>query len=649
MNIPATEPVYTTCYTGFKGVDFTSQLCSPNRFPKGKNFIITDMVEKRPGYKLLNRFEGKINGLYNAIINGVKYYIIHEGSNLHSMTSFEDESVLLLQGILNSSSDGFYCNGYFYILTGQEYIRTDGKTAQIINENTYSNPFYIEAVDTSYKSESTYISIRYTERFEETNYYENLMLRFYNEGFNQNSLTGYACVSYTSFNNVVDSEGATVILKGYLLPPNAKYGKAYIEFDGGYSEKFDITREYVGSQTADGKYIYYVQTPKTSENYKYVGKPFKIYYPVDVTDRKIYTCKTSTFIQYGNGMYFFFTGNSEEPNMDWQSELNNPAYFPSDNYSIYGTEDEILGYGQYGENVVIFKKGSGDNNIYIKSALEIEGLGVTFPTSVCVGGAIGGVSRRTIKNLNGETLYLTNEGIYALTSLSTTNMKVTRNRSYFVDGKLLKETGLENAVSCVWKNKYILSVNGNCYILDGGQPLSYREGSNNDYVYECLYWDNINATAFMVEGELLYFGTQDGSIYLFDENIYTDEGTGVECIVATKLDDDGDFMAYKKMKKKGTGLLVKPYKRSTFDISFLYDDYESVFVKSVYADIFDFNDIDFDRFTYETSENPRVIPFLKKSKKYKSIQIIIRSNNDEPFGFMSIIKRYTFNNFVKRS
>lgn len=686
MNIPAAESVYTTKYTGFKGVDFTSQICSPYRFPKAKNFIITDMVEKRPGYKALKTFtDGKINGMFCTIIDGITYYLIHTGSNLYSLTSFDAEPILLLSDLNNAKSMGFYANGYYYILTGKDIIRTNGVEAGVINEKTYNKPYQI----TNWTS--TYSKTTYSETEENFSINDDLLTCKMNNigeipirwkgggegaarygaffevaddwswelvveecGLEQlsterNLLSGWGAIEFPNFNNSYNNKNRNYNC-GYPLPEDAaKFAYCVLMYEDGSCEYGEASRMKL---TLDGNYLNYLEIFPTTLNNKHLEEPFKIYYELDsdiCKNYEIYKSTATTYIQYGNGVYFFFTGNSTEPNMDWQSELNDPTYIPADNYTVYGTEDEILGYGQYGEYVAVFKKGSNDNNIYIKTAQNIDGLGVVFPVSIGVGGAVGGISPHTIRNLNGETLYLTKEGVYALTSLSLTNMKVTRNRSYFVDGQLLKEENLENAIATIWKNKYVLCVNNHCYILDAGQPLQYRDGSNNDYTYECLYWDNIPATTFMSVDNDLYFGTEDGRVCIFTDGEYSDDGADIDTVVATLLDDDGNYMAWKKMKKKGTGLLVKPYLKSSFDISFLYDNYENTLVKTAYADIFNFDDIDFDRFTFETSANPRIIPFLKKSKKYKAMQILIRSNNKEPLGFISIIKRYTFNNYVKRS
>ncbi len=384
----------------------------------------------------------------------------------------------------------------------------------------------------------------------------------------------------------------------------------------------------------------------------YIGKPFKILFCHETAaklwqENKLWQCTIMASMQYGNGLYYFYSGNKDFPNRDWHSEINEPLNVSSVNYTIYGVNDEVAGYGQYGAYLAVFKKGGNDKNIYVRQAQYIDSLGVTFPVSVGVGGAMPVLSPLTVENLAGETLYLTSDGIYALTTLSTTDFQVTKKRSYFVDGKLKKELDLKNAIACTWRGMYLLAVNGNVYILDGTRQKNFIESTSNEYSYECLFWDNIPARIFFNCEEELYFGCDNGKIMRFCDK-HSDDGEPIDMVIATKLDDDGDFMSLKKMQKKGTGILVMPHQRSSFDISFRYDSNVETFVKKAYADIFSFEDIDFERFTFETSENPRIIPFLKKSKKYKALQIIIRSLSSEPFSLSGILKRYTINNYVKK-
>ena len=462
-------------------------------------------------------------------------------------------------------------------------------------------------------------------------------------GETYNILTPYIAFETDSFQASISGMDVSSLIK-YLI---------YDNYDEEILKVYAIVSDgsiLIGDSGSSGEIRYVYFSLPTGNEYEF--KSAKIIIKTArtkklVEDVSIFQAKSHSYLQYGNGVYHFYANIPKHPNRDYHSELENPLYIRADSYAIYGASDDILGYSSYGQYLAVLKKGETDNNIYIRRAEYNSELGVTFPISVGVGGAASGLSAETIKNLNGETLYLSSDGIYALTSLSTSDFQVTRKRSFYIDGKLKEEPNLTEATACVWNNSYFLGVNGNVYILDGTQPKDYIEGTNNEYSYECLYWDNIPARVFFPYGEELYFGTDNGEVFKFNEG-YEDNGKPVELVLATRLDDDGDFMSLKKIKKKGSGLLCKPFARSHFDIAYRYDDYNELAVKTAYADIFDFNDIDFSRFTFITSEAPRVIPFLKKSKKYKAIQIVIKSDSNEPFSLIGIIKRYVYHNYVKK-
>ena len=65
-------------------------------------------------------------------------------------------------------------------------------------------------------------------------------------------------------------------------------------------------------------------------------------------------------------------------------------------------------------------------------------------------------------------------------------------------------------------------------------------------------------------------------------------------------------------------------------------------------DIFRWDDIDFERFTFNSNESPQEIYFNKKQKKYKRLMIVIRNDSlNEPFGIHEIVKTFTYNNYSK--
>ena len=66
-------------------------------------------------------------------------------------------------------------------------------------------------------------------------------------------------------------------------------------------------------------------------------------------------------------------------------------------------------------------------------------------------------------------------------------------------------------------------------------------------------------------------------------------------------------------------------------------------------DIFDWEDIDFSRFTFNANDAPREILFNTKVKKYKRLQVVVRNENvNEGFGVFGITKHFVVGNFAKR-
>ncbi len=108
---------------------------------------------------------------------------------------------------------------------------------------------------------------------------------------------------------------------------------------------------------------------------------------------------------------------------------------------------------------------------------------------------VGAISRRGFGNLRGEPLFLSRQGVFAVTSNIVTSEKMVQNRSYFVDPRLTAEDSLEQAAAVEWNGYFIVCVNAGCYVLDGRQNKTYKQ-QNGDYVYECYHWSDIPRPAF---------------------------------------------------------------------------------------------------------------------------------------------------------
>jgi hypothetical protein len=192
-------------------------------------------------------------------------------------------------------------------------------------------------------------------------------------------------------------------------------------------------------------------------------------------------------------------------------------------------------------------------------------------------------------------------------------------------------------------------------VLDG-KNKAYKERSivANDFNYECYHWTNIPAVCLLsVNGEL-FFGTADGRICKFNTDIelldkYSDDGKAIVASWATKNDDDDAPHLYKNMVKKGCLITIKPYIRSSANVYVMKDGDPRQFLRSGTMDILDWDDIDFERFTFNTNDSPQDIFFKKKVKKYKRLQIIVENDAlNEGFGILQIIKTFAVGNYAKK-
>jgi hypothetical protein len=134
---------------------------------------------------------------------------------------------------------------------------------------------------------------------------------------------------------------------------------------------------------------------------------------------------------------------------------------------------------------------------------------------------------------------------------------------------------------------------------------------------------------------------------------YSDDGQPIVASWMTRADDDGDFMSRKTMPKRGSGAMLKPFDRSSVRVYAVADINGDVVRQEILAsaslDIFDFNDIDFGRFSFRTSHAPAVIPFDTKIKKYTTLYFVLESNRaNEGFGLFGLIKRFVHGNYLKR-
>lgn len=623
--IPDSPKKYKTEYSKFKGVDLSSNptQVESTRGAMGTVNLISDsggFPEKRKGWRVLQNCEAPVNGLYRGVIKGKEYFLVHGGTKLYQWT---DGSIKELKsGLTNGKGTAFTLNDKTYVLTGGEYLVFDGETVKDATADAY-----VPTTSIANKPEGGGTS------FEDVNL---LSSKRKNEFCADGSATVYQL-------DTTDVESIAEVKVDAKVWESSKY-----TLDGKKGQvKFTTAPPKPSIAGKDNVTITFV---KTVEGYK----------------DKIIKCTIAGIYGGKSQDRVFLSGNPDAQDTDWRCESNNPLYFSDLSYTKVGADGAaIVGYSAISDSQAIIKADDrSETTIYFRGYnIDTTTSKVQFPVRRAAAGA-GAVAKRAFAYLPEEPVFLSRTGVFALTSSNITALQVARNRSYYVDAALTKEEHLENACAVVWNGYYVLAVNGHAYVMDTNQNVAYKPQSYGDYVYECYYWDNFPAVRMMESRGNLYFGTSDGRICKLNTDIdtmqaYSDGGTlgadgkitGGAAIAAewhTKADDDGDFMTYKTMVKRGSGIMMKPYTRSSLQV---YARTERDFGRKIregIADIFNWEDIDFSRFTFNTNDAPQVLPFNSKVKKYKTLQLIAKNEAlNEAFGLFGIIKRYTIGTMVR--
>lgn len=628
LNVPAASKVSSKRYGGLKGCDFSvdASLVKENRSPLALNMISDNggNPNKRPGWRVLHQLESPVHNIWFGEIDGDDEIIVHAGTKVYKIG---DAVTVIKEGVKSEKGTGFFMRkndkGYLWFTTGDNYYYYDGETCAevstiatrpkiLISRNPKNGGVTFDAVNLL----TGKMTVAFLGNSTDKTYY-----------------LPYQDVESIDEVRVRGANGEYAVETGYTV--NLAAGT--------------VTFSAVKNPINTGEDNVEIDFTKTTEGY---------------ADR-IKKCTISAAYGLNATNRMFLSGNPEYRAYDWYSDIYDPTYFGDTSYSVVGMGDtSIMGYCKIGEYLSIVKEDNQqDTTIFLRFGELDNEAKIVFKTKQSVVG-VGAISKNCFVNLGDEPMFLSRQGVYAITSTLLGYERIAKNRSFFIDKKLTAEADLKNAVSCEWNGYYMLAVNGRVYILDG----RHRSGNpnNNEYSYESYYWEGVPAVCWLSVAGELYFGTSDGKLCKFNTDIagvyayndngnyedgrYVGGGAAIDAYWSTPNDDDGGVHYYKTLLKKGGLVVISPFDRSSGTVYMSVDGNPQLLIVSGNVDIFNWEDISFDpeRFSFNSNTSPREIYFNKKKKRYKRLQIIIRNSViNEPFGVHEIIKSFTVGNFSK--
>lgn len=624
----------------FKSADDTADI-----YLKCTRIVMSDLPCGNHIYLMgitLNRIDEhalRINGIW--WLGTAECYLVHAGSAFYKWDG-EDEFSLLYSDVNDACSSAYIFGRKLYILTGAEYLVFDGEN--VVAAQDMASCAYI-------------ITGRDAGQITQTKSHGSTYQPF-------NMLGGAAKVGFT-----VSDEGCISLdMSGLGL-----YVKSFDDIEvsgsaGGHSVQYIETA--AGTLSSGGRFDN--AAPLLSISFG-TGNTLPLSEPVGADTiwvsapyinneyrERINKCTIIT----GFSNRVFFSGNPDYPNTDWHSELSDPLYISDLSYTEVGEVSEksgdgaqvgergsaIVGYARYGDRMAVFKQDNGqDATLHLRSC-EMSDNDIIFPIKQGISGN-GVISSRSIALLHDDPMFLSKRGVFAIAHEDITAESVLSARSTRINSRLTQEENPENAVAVVWNGYYILCINGHAYIADGRQR-TYARNLSGAYEYEWYYWDNIPARVLCEHDGILFFGTEDGRICRFNTDIdgayaYNDDSAAVVAEWSTAMSNDGDFNRLKHLRRRGSGVHLAPSEHGGVKVLVRTDRDFGVENISEYRGIFSFERLDFEYFTFNTSESSFVM-FGRKVKDYRTIQIICRNDSiNSDFGVFAVQYRFVTGYFGK--
>ena len=625
LRVPASPKVSRLNIAAFKGVDFANNATQvkPYRSPDAEN-ITSDLAGKpvkRTGYRTVGVFDaGRINGIYRLATEDVEKVLVHAGTKLYEWSRQEEvwsaNGTVIKEGLNDERSVAFQKNKRLWILDGQFYW--------VYGE--FDEAFVCKKVSEIAYSPTTIISRN-------------------PDGTGGTLLESVNLISEKRTNSFLGKDSTTVyVLDSKELDSGAvtarKLGSSgdWVDLKETTDFTVDRTAGKVTFKTAPGA------SPVTGRDNVEITFCKAV---EGAADKINHSTVTTAYGVNGATDRTFFAGNAEHPNLLWWSALDDPSYVPDVNYAILGQDSSaIMGFSRIGNSLAVHKEDNEqDQTIFLLTGAFSEGKSV-FTVSGGIAG-VGAISKHAFATLGTEPFFLARQGVYAITTQDFNMERYAQVRSYYINPRLTAEKTLAEAAAIEYNNCYYLSVGGHVYMADGRQKEYEKNAPQSTYQYEWYYLTNIDARVWWDFDGRLYFGDSTGRIkaFAFDDehtaqfDAYADDGAPIRCFWDTPFFTFDELSRYKTLK--GFWLMLSPYRRSSVNIYYRIKG-ELRLTKHSTVDIFDFNDINFERFSFNTDDSPMIVPTNSKAKKFMLIQFRIENNAPgEGFGFYEMEAQYT--------
>ena len=596
-----------------RGADYTSSVVSTKRARYALNMTrdTPGSVRKRMGYHRLNTYDERVNGIHFL----GDQLLIHAGTMLY----LADEPEPIYSGMADEKSWSLLFDRKLYLWDGLNYLQVS-KTEEGYKAVTVQSIAYVPQVTISRAPNGGGVS------FDAVN-----------------------MLSDARTDSFLTTADATVYQLSSAGLNSAKVTAQVRSSDGDWVDKVEGTDFTVDRTTGS---VTFAKAPGLSPiegedslriTYSITNEEYK---------KRVNNCRFA--ITYGvNGLAdrIFMSGSREYANYAFFSQINDPTYMGDLWYCVLGQpHSPVTGFSIISDRLAVHKRNDEDErNIWLLYGSLDEDADPRFTVQDIIQGT-GAISPFAFGYAK-EPIFLTSLGVYATTPMEYNAERYVQDRGYFISEPLLKEGELTAAHACVYKDLYLLAINGNVYVMDLLVTTQDKTIRSN-YYYEAFLWDNIPARVISSKNNRLIFGDSGGHVYEFytdptAQDSYNDNGAAIHA--RWDIDFTGDnFYLKKRLRHIALRLAAaaatscKTYCR----VRGIWDEIADTGAKARY---FSFENLDFSKFTFSSDTNPRTVGKKIKVKKIDAVRLSFRNDElNEPFGLYELSLEFTEGGYYKR-
>lgn len=606
FNVPSESQRFSAVVETFRGVDLNN---SPSNVDKSRSPAAPNMIRDQVG-KVRKRmgYTTKATAPEGAAIHGVHHLmdetLIHAGSKLYRLVKAADGTWSLTEigAMANSRSRSFVFDQKLYLLDGTTYQVYDGETLTAVADSAAVPTIIISRRPNgggqSYEGLNL-LGKKWTESFLGTK--DDKTYQLTTKELSDDPVTAKVLDANGNWVDKVENTDFTVDrAKGTVTFTTAP-----------------------GESPVTGQDNVQITACKVREGY------------LDAINK----CTVAAVYGVGGSTdRVFLSGNGDKPGIDWYSSFEDPAFWPDTNYTkLVRDGGAVTGYAVLSNTLAAFINGASDErNVVVRGGTLDEDGDALFRISNTMIGQ-DAVAPDTFCRTDKEPLFLTDRGVFAITAEELTGEKYSQERSYYIGSALRAAQDRQSACACIYGDFYALALDGTIYLLDLQQKTYERNSPYSSFQYECYYWPGIPATVLFLDGDALCFGTADGKLCRFGTNVddvggYNDDGLAIDAYWETS-DFDGKIFFH---VKTFTGLAVRLAAATNTGVvvyAQVRGIWKKVFSSGAKARYFDWNYIDFSKFTFSADRTPRTL--FGKIKIKKADKVRFRLQNDvlnEPFG-----------------